>query len=282
MIESRQVQHKRGKDILKIVLDHGPLTIDLLQKMINPPMLKQSIRKSLQILKKKNLIEPVQSTQQSTFYMISQSPVSRRTTSEILETTSDQIKKPLLRRQDWFHNQWCEYWLLNMSRHISDAKVIREGEIESHEVAMNVLQIKKQDYDLRPDFLLILPKTHDNDPVYIAFEIERTRKSEDRLIRKLKKYMDGTRLDGLIYICDSGRLSDTLRLLYEKKLIVHSQKQKRFAGNFFLLTDSLDGGGPELPRLFNACGKLTSFKSWCGYLSTTKWTKRRDEDSINW
>lgn len=282
MIESRQVQPKRGKDILKIVLDHGPLTIDLLQKMINPPMLKQSIRKSLQILKKKNLIEPVQSTQQSTFYMISQSPVSRRTTSEILETTADQIKKPLLRRQDWFHNQWCEYWLLNMKRHIPDAKIIREGEIESHEIAMNVLQIKKQDYDLRPDFLLILPKTNENDSVYIAFEIERTRKSEDRLIRKLKKYMDGTRLDGLIYICDSGRLSDTLRLLYEKKLIAHSQKQKRFAGNFFLLTDSLDGGGSELPRLFNACGKPTSFKSWCGYLSTTKWTKRRDEDFINW
>jgi hypothetical protein len=90
--------------------------------------------------------------------------------------------------------------------------------------------------------------------------------------------MDGTHIDGLIYICDTGRLSETIRLLYTSRLVAHSQRQKRFGENFFLFSDSLDGGGPQLPRLFNASGKLTSFEKWCGYLKSTKWTKRRDED----
>jgi len=270
-------QPKRGKEVLGLIKDHGPLSIDLLYRMVEPQMSKQALRKSLQILKIKNLIEPLQSNAQITFYMAAQSLVSRKVSAEILGCTPDEIKQPLLRRQDWFHNQWCEYWIMNMKRQLPESKVIREGEVGSDQVAMNILQISTRDFDLRPDFLLMLPKSETTDAVHLAFEIERTRKSDERLIRKLRKYMDGTHIDGLIYICDSGRLSETIRLLYQNKLLAQSQRQKRFDENFFLFSDSLDGGGPKLTRLFNACGKLTSFENWCGYLESTKWTKRRDE-----
>lgn len=271
-------QPKRGKDVLRIVSDHGPLSIELLHRMITPQMSKKALRKSLQVLRKKNLIETARSTTQSTFYMTAQGLRSRTQAAYELDCEPGDLKQPLLRRQDWFHNQWCEYWILNMKRQMPESKVIREGEIGSNQVAMNVLQINTIDFDLRPDFLLMLPKSEKTNAVHLAFEIERTRKSDERLIRKLRKYLDGTHIDGLIYICDTGRLSETIRILYQSKLHAHSQRQKRFGENFFLFSDSLDGGGPQLPRLFNSSGKLTSFEKWCGYLESTKWTKRRDED----
>lgn len=275
-------QPKRSKDILRVISEHGPLTIDLLQRMIEPEMTKRNLRKSLQVLRKKNLIELAQSSNQSTFYLLNQSSPSRTNSANILKCSATQTQKPLLRRQDWFHNQWCEYWIMNMKRRLPDSKIIREDSISSHETAMNVLQIQKTDFDLRPDFLMSLSEGTAGDTTYLAFEIERTRKSEQRLLRKFRKYMDGTRIDGLIYICDSGRLSETIRLLYQNKLLAQTQRQKRFGENFFLLSDSLDGGGPQLPRLFNAAGKPTSFETWCGYLKSTKWTKRRDEDLKIW
>lgn len=271
-------QPKRGKAILKIIKDHGPLSIDLLQKMVQPEMSKKNLRKSLKALRCKDLIELAQSTTQLTYYMTAQGPVSRSMSAEILDCAPEDIKQPLLRKQDWYHNQWCEYWILNMQRQLPQARIIRENSLNSHEVAMNILQIKKQDYDLRPDFLLMIPKTDTTESVNIAFEIERTRKSDDRLVRKFRKYMDGTYIDGLIYICDSGRLSEAIRLLYQSKLVTSTTRQKRFGENFFLFSDLLDGGGPMLSRLFNACGKPTSFENWCGYLASTKWTKRRDEE----
>lgn len=270
-------QPKRGKEVLQVIKDHGPLSLDILNRMIEPTMSKKNLRKSLQVLRRKNLIETAQSTSHSTFYMISQCLASRSKSAEILNCDPEMIKQPLLRKQDWFHNQWCEYWILNMTKLFPEVQIIRENTIGSHQIAMNVLQIQNRDFDLRPDFLLIFPKTEFKNSTYIAFEIERTRKSEKRLLRKFKKYMDGTHIDGLIYICDSGRLSETIRLLYQSKLVENSQRLKRFGENFFLFSDSLDGGGPGLSRLFNNCGKPILFENWCGYLSTTKWTERRDE-----
>lgn len=273
---------RRGKEILRVIKDHGPLSIDLLHRMVQPQMSKKNLRKSLQVLKRKNLVEPALSTTNSPFYMTSQSCPSRQCTSQILDCNPDDIKQPLLRKQDWFHNQWCEYWIMNMKRELPLANMIREGDIGSNKLAMNVLQIDKMDYELRPDFLLTIPRTEPADSIFLAFEIERSRKSDERILRKFRKYMDGTKIDGLIYICDSGRLSETIRTLYQTKLLTQTRRQKRFGENFFLFSDVLDGGGPQLSRLFNACGKLTSFESWCGYLSSTKWTRRRDEDSVNW
>ncbi len=275
-------QPKRGKDILKIISEHGPLTIDLLQKMVEPQMSKRNLRKSLQVLKKKNLVECLFSTNHLTYYFPNQSFPSRSTTARVLDSNPDKILQPVLRRQDLFHNQWCEYWILNMKRGFPDAEIIKEDDIVGHELAKRVLLLSGMDIDAHPDFLLSLPKTNDSGKCFLAFEIERTRKSEHRLVRKLRKYMDKTMLDGMIYICDSGGLSETLRLLYQNKLIGSSQRQRRFGENFFLLSDTLDGGGPQLPRLFNACGKLTSFESWCGYLASTEWPKRRDEDFRIW
>jgi hypothetical protein len=280
MTDAKLTQPKRGKEILWLIKESGPLTIDLLFRMLTPSMAKQNIRKALQVLRDKNLIEVVQSTTQITFYMIAQGPASRMKSADILKCHPDEIKQPLLRKQDWFHNQWCEYWILNMKRYFPDSKIVREGEINSDQIAMNVLGLKNQDFDLRPDFLLMIPKTETTEAVHLAFEIERTRKSEQRLIRKFKKYMGETGIDGLIYICDSGRLSETIRLLYQTKLVDRSQRQKRFGENFFVFSDSLDGGGPMLSRLFNACGKPTTFEKWCGYLTSTSWTKRRDEELI--
>jgi hypothetical protein len=271
-------QPKRGKEILCLIKESGPLTTDLLFRMLTPSMSKKNIRKSLQVLRGKNLIEAVQSTTQITFYMVAQGPKSRMKSAEILKCHPDEIKQPLLRKQDWFHNQWCEYWIMNMKRQFFNADIVREGEINSDHMAMNILGLRNQDFDLRPDFLLMIPKTETAEAVNLAFEIERTRKSEQRLIRKFKKYMGETSLDGLIYICDSGRLSETIRLLYQTKLLTRSQRQKRFGENFFVFSDSLDGGGPMLSRLFNACGKPTTFEKWCGYLTSTSWAKRRDEE----
>lgn len=268
---------KRGRELLRIIGEHGPINIDLLQKIIQPTATKKNLRKSLAALQRKDLIEKIHDGHHLTYYILSQSSPSRQRSSVALDCRPDEIKKPLLRRQDWFHNQWCEYWIAHIKRQFPTAQLVREYSIGGHDLAMNVLQIRPTDLDVRPDFLLILPSAEDGKATYVAFEIERSRKSDERIMRKFRKYMDGTFLDGLIYICDSGRLSETIRLLYQSKLLVQSQRIKRYGENFFLFSDCLDGGGPELPRLLNAATKPVRLTDWCGYLQSTKWTKRRDE-----
>lgn len=273
---------QRGKDVFKIIQQSGPLTIDLLSRIVNPKMSKRNLRKCLQLLTKKGFIESFHYSSQGTYYMVSQSLASRTKAADFTNQPAEKLKQPLIRRQDLFHNQWCEYWMATVKRLYPEAQMTRELEILNDSFSKNVLSLAYADYELRPDFLLTIPKTETTNTVCVAFEIERSRKSDERILRKLGKYMDRTQLDGLIYICDSGRLSETIRLLYQNNLLPKSEKQKRFGENFFLFSDSLDGGGEKFDRLFNACGKPTIFKDWCGYLASTEWPKRRSEDLKNW
>lgn len=277
-----QKRPQRGKEVLKSVQLSGPLTIDMLSRIVNPKMSKRNLRKCLQLLARKGFIESFHYSSQGTYYMVSQSLSNRSKAAVFSNQQSEQLKQTLIRKQDLFHNQWCEYWIVTIKRFFPESQITREIEIGSDPFAKNVLNLTYADYDLRPDFLLTIPKTDNANTVCIAFEIERSRKSDERILRKLSKYMDRTQLDGLIYICDSGRLSETIRLLYQNNLLPRSEKQKRFGENFFLFSDSLDGGGEDFNRLFNSCGKPTSFKNWCGYLGSTEWPKRRSEDLKNW
>lgn len=282
MTSNSMKRPQRGKEVFAIIQQSGPLTIDVLSRIVSPKMSKRNLRKCLQLLAKKGFIESFHYSSQGTYYMVSQSLTSRTKAADFLSQPAEKLKQTLIRRQDLFHNQWCEYWIATIKRMYTESQIKRELEILNDSFAKNVLNLAYADYELRPDFLLTIPNTEMSNTVCIAFEIERSRKSDERILRKLSKYMDRTQLDGLIYICDSGRLSETIRLLYQNNLLPKSEKQKRFGENFFLFSDSLDGGGEAFDRLFNACGKPTSFKNWCGYLGSTEWPKRRNEDLKNW
>lgn len=255
--------------VMSLLKDHGPSTIDFLHRLTEPQAPKRNLRQSLGILKEKGLVESASLDPQKTFYYLSQSYVSREEIAEHLHTTESDLIQPLLRKQDWFHNQWCEYWIHLIKKQFPDAKIIRERNIVESEHAKETLLIDARDHELMPDFLFSLPKNGcETWAPNIAFEIERTRKSDKRLVRKLKKYFTETRIDGLIYVCDSGRLSETIRALYEEKLVgKRVTRVSHYENYFLLLSDCLAGGGPELPRLFNIKGERISFSNWCNFLT---------------
>jgi predicted transcriptional regulator len=269
---------KRSGEILKLVADHGPVTIDMLSRMTEPPMPKKNLRYSLALLRRKALIEQLSVDPQMLYYQISQAKPNREAVAAITENNIESLAKPLFRRQEWFHNQWCEYWALSIKRLFPEAQIIREHSIAGHELAKCILQTTATDFELLPDFLLVLPKTSATEAVHIAFEIERTRKSNARIIRKLKKYLNGTLIDGLVYICDTGRLSETIRELYETKLVANAHRVKHYGDHFFMFSDSLDGGGKQLNRFFNAKAEPVLFDQWCMQLRKTKRTLRRDKN----
>lgn len=264
--------------VLSLLKEHGPVSIDLLHRMTVPPAPKANLRQSLSILKRKGLISSISLNAQTTFYHLSQARSDRLIIGELLKVDASSLVQPLLRKQDWIHNQWCEYWIHIMTRMFANAKIVREQSIHEHEIAKRLLQLNDRDFDLMPDFLLSFPKTETTEATYIAFEIERTRKSDKRLMQKFRKYLNRTRIDGLIYICDSGRLSETIRLLYETRLVAQAHRIKHYADHFFLFSDSVAGGGPGLDRLMNAKGQLVEIQHWCRLLRTTKWTQRRDAE----
>lgn len=265
-----------GKEILRALKDCSPATIDMLQQLIQPQIPKKNLRQALGILRHKGQVDMLIGGHQTFYYQLSQALPVRRQLADSLDCKPQDLEKSLLRRQDWFHNQYSQMWAGIIKTLFPQAQVVMEHDIGSNEIASDLLLTDKRDLDLLPDFLAILPKTETTDGVALAFEIERTRKSNSRIIRKLKKYLYETKVDGLIYICDSSRLSETIRTLYAEKLGTPSLRVSQYLDNFFLFSDAMSGGSQSLERFFNAKGEPTTLKSWCGQLLANERISRRD------
>ncbi|MBK7891212.1 MAG: hypothetical protein IPJ84_10300 [Bdellovibrionales bacterium] len=265
----------RGPDVLRVLKDHGQLSISTLGKMVEPKMQKKKLRRALERLLDKGLIERRKSGR--TYYFISQGPAARAACSDLLGGHPDEFLQPLLKRSDWHHQELCEYWSFILKNVFPQTKIVRDREILSHELATQIMIADRDGYDLFPDLLLIFSAENLERTVSVAVEIERTRKSNKRLIRKLKAYATQTHIDGLLYICDSGRLADTIRMLYEKGLQAGYHRGRHYSEFYFLFSDAIETADEPLDRVFSASGRRVKLDDWLRPLLDTKWTLRRNE-----
>lgn len=265
----------RAPEILSVFKDHGQLTARTLNKMLSPAMSHKKLIRALERLKEKGIIDKRGSDFPRPYYFLSQALPARNESARILSCEPDELVQPLLKRKDWYHQELCEYWIFQLKKLFPQAEVVRDREILKHGMASNIMFADREKLDLFPDFLLIFPRGRREQTVGVAVEIERTRKSNERLMRKLKSYMNATRVDGLLYVCDSGRLSDTIRMLYEKQTQLKAIRSSHYSEYYFLFSDSIDTAANPLERIFSASGKRVNLDEWIIPLLDNKWTLRR-------
>ncbi|RYZ93292.1 MAG: hypothetical protein EOP06_01450 [Proteobacteria bacterium] len=265
---NHEIKNRRrlGKEIREALKAVSPVTIDVLHECIKPTISKKNLRQALGILRRKGEVDMMIGGHNLFYYQLSQALPVREKLAQKLKCDAGELIEPLLRRQDWFHNQWSRLWEKVIQTRFPSAVIVREYVVGSNHLAQEVLLIEKEDIDCRPEFLVFFPKTKTTRSVSIAFEIERTRKSERRLKKKFDKYMNATRLDGVIYICDSGRLSETLRMIYQKSLIEKAFRIGHYGKHFFLFSDCLSAGPGAFERLFIAEGTRVSLAPWIDIL----------------
>lgn len=259
---------------------HGPLSLDSLLQMTSPPLRKKKLYRCLGNLAKKSLIEVSNSDYRKRFYSIPQSLKKRLGVSQVIDCNPDDLLQRKFRRQDWLHNDLCSLWIHNLTNLFPEAEVIREHQVINHSIGAEILGAKGTKDDLLPDILLVFPENDGNSRVSVAIEIERTRKSNDRIIQKLRRYSEKSKVSGLLYACDSERLADTVRLLYNQSLSTKSFRIGHYSDYFFLFSDAVSASDSPLLRIFNSNLQPTSLEHWCRNLRTTKHTLRRSSQFV--
>lgn len=262
-------------EIQRALKDLGPATIEMVERVTG--IGKKDLRQSMALLRKRGLVDMLVGDERTFYYQLNQSLAARTNVARNLKCSESELIKPMLRRQDRYHNQWCEYWSLLIKRAFSNVVVIRDYSIEANEIAREVLLLDEMDYELLPDLLVIFTG-EDQRRTVVALEIERTRKSNKRLLRKFRRYLEETQIDGLVYVCDSGRLAETLRALYESQLLGRAERVKHYAESFFLFSHSLTALSTPLESFLNVNAQQVSLIDWCGTLKTKSRLLRRNSD----
>lgn len=273
-----QVAGSRRKQILRALNDNGPLSVDTLAKVVRPPMSLRSIQAATKRLRERGLIVPhFESLQYGTqFYRIPHDPKIREQISRWLEIPPDQLRQPKFFSKELQHTMQATLWATRMRDLFPDGEVVRDLQILRGRGYSEMIGFKGEVAELVPDVLLIFRNKAGFGRTTIAVEIEKTRKSNFRLNRKLRKLTARSRLDGVIYVCENGGVSDAIKAVLEKQELLRSRRIGHYATAFLMFADCSEIYKASLPQMFNIEGKCVSLEDWVDTLRKISANFRRD------
>ena len=270
------VAHSRAPQILSLLNEYGPLSVKGLQTILRPRITKRRLQECLLRLYQKGLVirrfEAAPFARQ--YYELSQADSLRKEINRLTGIPQEKLIQPYFRSQELLHNEECAFWAHYLKETFPDADVVRDFKLKDHQDICNKLLIDEANAEIWPDIVLFFPETFERKSIVIAFEIELTRKSNSRLYTKFRKYMNGTRADGVVYLCHKNTLADTLRSIF----VSYQKGQQRFLNHYphlFILFGDRSIHPERLePNLFNIYQEEVSFKDWVHTLKKVPYIKR--------
>jgi hypothetical protein len=169
------------------------------------------------------------------------------------------------------HNEVVELARIFLNSRLPDCKVVTDWEIKE---GKNV----EIDWETIPDILLAQPSQFGGIKFSVAVEVELFQKSQKRLMRKFKKSMTESSLDGVIYLCESETIRSALKRAYNSVLTTSRSRTSNYS-KFFILFGLIKKDGVELiPTLQNYSEIEVEFDSWINTIRKSHWAERYDSD----
>jgi hypothetical protein len=270
----------RGRSILDLLRRYGPLSFRGVKSMIEPPIKDRRLHDAIARVHRNGFVEKRLERVfrgAGVFYQITQDKKKQTDVASILECRPEDLRQPFFRNRELLHAESCAMWTHSLKSAFPEALIIRDFEFYGNPIAQQVLLTDRNNYELRPDMLMTFVSNSGASLTSVAFEIERSRKSERRLIAKLNKYASETLLDGVVYICDSKQTSEPVRRTYESRIMERSLRIRHYKEHFLLFQNEEKKVNAVGAQTFNALSKPVSLEKWIQKLRSTQFTARRDQ-----
>ena len=273
--------HGRGPQILETLANNGPLSVRGLSVLLEPVIKRRQLQRALFRLFKRRLIEKQYSNQfrgVAVYYRTTQEKKYWPEIALMIDRKPNSLFQLPFRPVEYIHSETCSVWAYHFEKLFKDGIAIRDFQIQYSGIAKELVLAIDDHPELLPDILFVLPTEDGSRLVSIAIEIERYVKSDERTLMKLKKFAAGSRLDGVIWLCDGNGIASRLRDLYNARVIERANRVNNYGNNFMLFhADLFNYSKPEV-LIKNAACEYVDIRSWINKLSTTPLIKRHDRD----
>ena len=205
---------------------------------------------------------------------LNQTQVARAVLAEILNKAPEQMILDHFRSQELLHSIECAIWTEFLKRLLPGAEVVRDFQYGKLKWVETVLRLKAEDADAVPDILVRLPSKFSKSATTIAVEIERSRKTDDRLIKKLRKITHPPRVDGILYVCENNFIESAVRRIYLDEALPKARFIRHYGMNYLVFGRVRPERDLQDVGIFNAEQKKVSFKKWVNFLTQTPPSQR--------
>jgi hypothetical protein len=274
-----QLVVRRSRSVLGLLAKHGPLSVRALEACMSPAIKRKKLNLVLSRMQRRGLITTRFSKLfggTGTYYQLAQDAASQNRIAAVLRIKPEEITAQGVRNFDLLHSEQCAVWTEYLATLFPEAKVVRETGFAAYPELSSVLLASAEDREFVPDVVMTFPPNVFGEKVYVAVEIEKSAKARPRLLKKISKYADETRFDGVIYICDTDSISRRLSDVYNASVFRRSLRIQHFGANFFLFSDGTTYVGAEDPILFNAAFERVKLREWITTLQRDSMFDRRD------
>lgn len=271
---------RKGKFILEALLKYGIMNRQTLQVVVPEIKDKRNFQKVLKnLLDRKLIVKRYDHFSQNigAFYQLNQSSFAREALGKYLNQDPNRLLQKDLRYKELYHEQVLARMAYYFNQKYPQALVLKDNELAKNEGARSIISGLSKPEALKPDLLLIFPKTATSDEVSIAVEFERTAKAKRRLLYKLNFYTQRTSVDGVLYFYSESRIDHNLHEIYVNRVLERALRIRHYGKNF-LLTSSFSGDVENAMNLLcNRDKNYYSFQKWLVNLTTGSEYARRDE-----
>ncbi len=273
------VPHGRGPQILKTLVEYGPMSVRGLSQILEPQIDRKSLRKALNRLTVKKFVEKRNDNLfrgAAVYYEITQNTEYWGDIAKVTGCPGHNMETALVRPAECFHSEVCAVWAEKIRRLFPGAMIIRDYSVKSSDVAKDYLLADGTDRESLPDFLLILAAGNRERTVCVAFEVERFCKSNDRLVRKLRNYTNESRLDGVVYICENDGVARKVSRFFNSRVRKDALRINNYGANFLIIRDSIHADVDNYLSAYNCDGQSVDMSQWLHILMKTNSISRND------
>ncbi len=269
----------RGPQILLTLAEHGPLSARGLTRMLTPTIQRKKLNEALGRLLRRNLIIKLHARlfgDGGIFYQINQNPKVWGEVSLMTGLATKSLFQPQFRSVELIHSEACAIWATALERLNPHSILLRDFSLRNSRMARQILLEVDNDIDLIPDLLIAVLSDDRKTLVSVAVEIERYMKTDLRTLIKLNRFAAGSRLDGVIWLCDNDGISERLKRLYNTRVKDRAHRINNYGSNFMLFQDECFPASIPTFSLQNAENKSVDFNLWIRELQSKNLHERFD------
>jgi len=264
-----QLAGTRRRQILQLLNDNGPLSSALIAEVARPRISVRDVRKVIKRLLKKGILAVHHESTARTagrFYIISHDMLAREQISKWLCLSAEDLRQPKFFAKEQEHTAKCALWSAYLKDEFSQAEIVRDLQVIKRRLYSGRRESAEDLRELVPDIMLNFSGEMVRETVSIGFEVERTRKSAKRLVKKLGKVVNQSVLDGVVYVCETGGVRDSIAAVLGEQRLLSSERIKHYGSAFILFTDKTLVSKNSQPILVNVEGKTVTLKAWVSAL----------------
>ena len=273
------------KKIVQLLHKHGILQRRTLLSFLKQEASERSIDMNLALLRKSGCITKLSNQVDHRYigmYCIRSTKDARDQAASLLKIPVESIRQKSLRYTHYFHEDACARIHEALNQALPQARILRAIDVNAEKLPAYLLPGSFKKNGEVPDLILELPAVKSSEmaeprPIWIAVEVDRTRKQLDRIKRRLFRYAEKCSFDGVLYFVPTAQLAAQYEREYQSKVGhlvdgLFSRKDSYFART--VLTNDI----PDMQKLFLQCGsKRISFTDWIQLISTIP-AKDRDKN----